>query len=507
MFVPLTLLSAVSLSALGATTPTAPVAPASGCPGLDALNPICQAGGVVGSVASSGVGAVFNGLPQWVASGAEWLLAQIGNVLASTTSIDLGATWFHAHYVEMCALAGVVVLPLLLISTMQAIYRQSPGQLIKAFLVQLPLAMLLGVVAIQIVIVCLSVTDSLCSTVAGGNSSDVDKLLSGVSNGLVGAVGDPTMATFVLLLVGLMVAASSFVLWLELLVRAAAVYVAVLFLPLALATLVWPSISHWCRRLVETLAALILSKFVIVATLSLAASAIASGTAGSGDAGAGFASVLAGGALLLLSTFVPFAILRLIPMVEAGAISHLEGARQRALGPLTGVPRTAASFALKSGLDAHSEAKGAAAVMASGGTPGTAGAGAVGAGGGDGEPEGGEATAENGGNVPTPSGEMSGLPLANGADPNQMDLPDYVPHEIPAAPLKSMPGRADGGTSEAGGAGGASTEGPLGRLVPTGPRNFRRHAARHRPGPGRSGADLSAAARVARSAHAGTGSP
>jgi len=81
---------------------------------------------------------------------------------------------------------------------------------------------------------------------------------------------------------------------------------------------------------------------------------------------------------------------------------------------------------------------------------------------------------------------MSGLPLANGADPNQMDLPDYVPHEIPAAPLKSMPGRAGGGTSEAGGAGGASTEGPLGRLVPTGPRNFdgMQHAiGRDRVGP------------------------
>jgi hypothetical protein len=28
---------------------------------------------------------------------------------------------------------------------------------------------------------------------------------------------------------------------------AAAVYVAVLFLPLALATLVWSGVSHWCR--------------------------------------------------------------------------------------------------------------------------------------------------------------------------------------------------------------------------------------------------------------------
>ena len=151
------------------------------------------------------------------------------------------------------------------------------------------------------------------------------------------------MATFVLLLVGLLVAMGAFVLWLELLVRAAAVYAAVLFLPLALATLVWPAISHMCRRLVETMAALILSKFVIVATLSLAAGAISSGTAGTGDAGSGFASVLAGGALLVLATFVPFSILRLIPMIEAGAVGHLDGLLgSGTTGALTRAPRTAA---------------------------------------------------------------------------------------------------------------------------------------------------------------------
>ena len=304
-------------------------------------------------MAGSGIDAVLNGLSQWVASGAEWLLSQIGNVLISTTTIDIGASWFHQHYVVMTALAGGVVLPLLLVSTMQAVYRQNAGQLIRAFFVQLPLALLLGVVAIQIVILCLSATDAMCTAVAGGSGSDVTALLAGMSNGLVAALGDPTMATFVLLLVGLLVAAAAFVLWLELLVRAAAVYVAVLFLPLALATLVWPSVSHWCRRLVETLAALILSKFVIVATLSLAASAVSSGTAGgsaggdSDGAGSGFASVLAGGALLVLSTFVPFAILRLIPMVEAGAVGHLEGARQRGMAPLTAMPRTAAAYALR----------------------------------------------------------------------------------------------------------------------------------------------------------------
>jgi len=399
----------------------AAAAPASGCTGLQAVDPLCYALGAVGSiggsVATAGIDAVLSGLSQWVASGAEWLLSQIGNVLISTTTIDLGATWFRQHYELMVALAGIVVLPLLLVSTLQAIYRQSAGQLIRAFFVQLPLALLLGVVAIQIVILCLSATDALCTEVAGGSGSDVKALLAGMTKGLIVAVGDPSMATFVLLLVGLLVAAAAFVLWLELLVRAAAVYVAVLFLPLALATLVWPSVSHWCKRLVETLTALILSKFVIVATLSLAAGAVSSGTAGTGDAGSGFASVLAGGALLVLSTFVPFSILRLIPMVEAGAIGHLEGVRQRSTAALTRVPRTAAQFALREGM----AASGAAKLAAMAGPPGTSGGGTGGVGtpgGSDGMSNGmwkdlagteADCNVENGGLIPNENGRMIGL--------------------------------------------------------------------------------------------------
>jgi len=330
---------------------------AAGCTGLDALNPICQVGSIGGSIAASGFESVLDGISQWVASGAEWLLGQIGDVLVSTTTVDVGATWFRVHYGQMTALAGVVVLPMLLISTIQAVVRQNAGQLVRTFLVQLPLALVLGVVAIQVVILGLAATDAMSDAVAGGTGADVTSLLSGVTTGLAAAAADPTIASFVLLLIALLIAVAAFVLWLELLIRAAAVYVAVLFLPLALATLVWPAVSHWCRRLVETLAALIISKFVIVATLSLAAGAVSSGTAGTGAHGAGFSAVLAGGALLVMATFVPFAILRMIPAVEAGAVGHLDGLRARGTAAVTRPARSAALHALNGGLEALGEAR------------------------------------------------------------------------------------------------------------------------------------------------------
>ncbi len=413
---------------------------AAGCTGLDALNPICQAGSIGGSIASSGFETVLSGISQWVASGAEWLLGQIGDVLSSTTTVDVGASWFRTHYGQMTALAGVVILPMLLASTLQAVVRQNPGQLVRTFLVQLPLALLLAVVAIQIVILSLSATDAMSDAVAGGSNVDVNSLLTGVTSGLVAAAADPTIASFVLLLISLLIAVAAFVLWLELLIRAAAVYVAVLFLPLALATLVWPAVSHWCRRLVETLAALILSKFVIVATLSLAAGAVSSGTAGTGTHGSGFSSVLAGGALLVMATFVPFAILRMIPAVEAGAVGHLDGLRERGTAAVSRPARTAAGHALHEGLGALGDARmlaqtaeaaaggGAAAAggAAVGAGAGAAGAGAAGAGAGEG--------AEGAG-----GGTGSGVPMADGDPESQRAYDDAVARGVLPGPKGPKP--------------------------------------------------------------------
>jgi hypothetical protein len=431
---------------------------AAGCTGLDALNPICQVGSLGGSIAASGFESVLSGISQWVASGAEWLLGQIGDVLVSTTTIDVGATWFRTHYGQMTALAGVVILPLLLVSTLQAILRQNPGQLVRTFLVQLPLALLLGVIAIQVVIMSLSATDEMSDAIAGGTGADVTHLLSGVTTGLVAASADPTIASFVLLLIALLIAVAAFVLWLELLIRAAAVYVAVLFLPLALATLVWPAVSHWCRRLIETLAALILSKFVIVATLSLAAGAVSSGTAGTGSHGAGFSAVLAGGALLVMATFVPFAILRMIPAVEAGAVAHLEGLSSRGTATVRALPRTAASHVLNEGLGALGDARLLAATTGGGGVAGGAargaagGAASLGSGSGSGAGAAPEGDADDDG-----QSAMGAIPMAEGDPESQRIYDDAVARGIQRGPKGPKP--IVGWTPEDEGAGGAGDGG------------------------------------------------
>ena len=118
------------------------------------------------------------------------------------------------------------------------------------------------------------------------------------------------LAAFGGFLVVLSAAVVAFVLWLELAVRSAAIAAASLFLPLALVGLAWPATSHWARRLGETLAALVLSKLVIAAVLALAAGLLVSSS--------GVAGVVEGVALLAVAAFAPFALLKLVPVVEAG---------------------------------------------------------------------------------------------------------------------------------------------------------------------------------------------
>jgi hypothetical protein len=75
------------------------------------------------------------------------------------------------------------------------------------------------------------------------------------------------------------------------------------------------------------LAVLILSKFVVVAVISMALAAISAGT------GDGLSGLLTGGALLLIAAAAPFTLLRMVPIIEAGMIGHLEGAGRRAISP------------------------------------------------------------------------------------------------------------------------------------------------------------------------------
>jgi hypothetical protein len=103
--------------------------------------------------------------------------------------------------------------------------------------------------------------------------------------------------------------------------RDAAIYIALFFLPLTFVAMIWPATSRWARRLVELLVAVVFAKFVILSIITLATGAITSTALAEAGESNVFERMVAGSALLVLAAWSPFALLRLIPMMEVAAAS------------------------------------------------------------------------------------------------------------------------------------------------------------------------------------------
>lgn len=270
-------------------------------------------------LASDLIGTFFRTLEHWVTTGTTWVLGETWRALSATTEPIVTGAAFDSEYHVMVLIAVGAVLPLLGLAVIQAIAHQDAGGLLRTAFIRLPMAVLLTGVVIEIVSLGLTATDRASSSLLATGGAPSASLFLHLEVALA-VIGGSNAAAFGGLLLVAVVAVISFVLWIELAVRSAAVAVAALFLPLALAGLVWPATSHWARRLGETLTALVLMKLVMAAVLALAAGALAASSGG-------IASVVEGLALLGLTACSPYALFRLVPMIEAGAMSHLEGAR------------------------------------------------------------------------------------------------------------------------------------------------------------------------------------
>jgi hypothetical protein len=285
------------------------------------INPLTLFSDGVQSVVGFSANTILNGFSSWLADGASSLVSHVTQLISSSTTTDLtpGDRGFFLPTGAMLQLTTFLVLPLLLVATIGAVLRQDLRRLGRTWGVALPGAMLAAGAAVELAAVGLQVTDALCQVVTNSVDPNLQATYANIAKTLTGSLlnGSP----FIAAVIAAVFVLGGMSLWLELILRSAAIYLAVFFLPLALAGLVWPATAHWAKRMVETLVAVILSKFVIVVALSLAVRAVANGSTAD--------DVLAGAANFLLAAFAPFVLLRFTPIIEAAAISHMEGVSRR----------------------------------------------------------------------------------------------------------------------------------------------------------------------------------
>jgi enamine deaminase RidA (YjgF/YER057c/UK114 family) len=315
-----------------------------------------------------------------VASAGQFFLEKVGSLVTTTTSPNVvSPNWFTSQYRVMLALAVVIALPILLVSVAQSIVRADGMQAIRSAFVYLPIAAILSAVGPAMAQILIDVSDWMSAALSNNASADAQKFMNDAGSALA-ALGagtlNPAAPVFGVLLGALIVVLGALSIWLELLLRSAAIYISVLFLPLALAAMIWPAGWRWCRRLIEFLIAIIFAKVFIVAIVNLAAAGLARG--GLGDK---FEGVLAGGALLLMAAFTPIALLKLIPLAEAAVVTagHQRAALRQATAGATALTTSSSVVSSMIQTRFRSGAATAAAPAAGWAAPAAAAAGAVGA--------------------------------------------------------------------------------------------------------------------------------
>jgi hypothetical protein len=271
---------------------------------LDALT-----GGGATKIAARAVGLVA--VATAVVAGAQYALTETGKLVSSASTPDVRAPWFSAYYWRMAAVAVLLTLPFLFAAAIQALLRSDITLLARSAFGYLPVGMLAVGIAAPVTALLLAASDEMSAIVSSAGGHGAAAILE--RSVPVGLVAGATSSMFVAFFVSLFTVAAAVTLWIELLIREAAVYVIVLMLPLFFASMVWPARRIWAVRAVELLVALILSKFAIVAVLSLGGAALGHALV------PGIQSLLAGTTLVLLAAFSPWAMLRLLPLHELAA--------------------------------------------------------------------------------------------------------------------------------------------------------------------------------------------
>jgi hypothetical protein len=268
--------------------------------------------------------AALSAMAVWVVGGARLVLHETAAVISATTRPELQSTWFSSSYWRMAGISALLTLPFLFAAAIQALLRSDLSLLLRSAFGYLPLGALAVSIAAPLTQLLLAASDELSGLVSSASgfttAGFAHETALGISLGVV--------SSFPVFFAGLLAVAATMTLWIELLIRAAAVYVVVLMLPLFFAALVWPARRIWAVRAVELLLALILSKFAIVAVLALGGAALGHTSLPS------VTQMLAGTTLVLLAAFTPWALLRLLPLHElAAGVEGMRGAGNRGLTP------------------------------------------------------------------------------------------------------------------------------------------------------------------------------
>ncbi|MET7936260.1 hypothetical protein [Streptomyces sp. NPDC005322] len=269
-------------------------------------------------------------LARGCADAASWLVGKLSKLVKETANVDFTNEAFLRQYAVVFAASTVLTLILWLLAVAKRAIRGVPlGEALSEAIGFLWLTVLASAFTPLILYTVVTATDAVTDAIASGTGADNDAFFGSFSQALkqdedIG--GGPIM----LIVVSLVTILAAGVLCLELVIRAALLYVGALLGTAVYSGLVDKNMWGHVRRWAGIMIAVILVKPVIVTVLALAGALSASG-----DKPDAFSAVVSGLSIIILAIFASAMIYRFVPgfgdeIVKARSASSDPASRQAA---------------------------------------------------------------------------------------------------------------------------------------------------------------------------------
>ncbi|MBK5996102.1 hypothetical protein ACFCXC_31575 [Streptomyces microflavus] len=256
-------------------------------------------------------------LAQGCADAAAWIVGKLSEAVDSTANVDFTNPKFLQQYAVIFAASTILTLVLWLLAVTKRAIRGVPlTTAISEAVGFLWLTVLASAFTPLILYTIVSATDGVTEVIASSTGGQTDVFFGSFAEALKKGTdigGGPIM----LIVVSLVSIVAAGVLWLELVIRAALLYVGALLGIVVYAGLVDKNMWGHVRRWAGIMIAVIMVKPVIVIVLGLA------GALSAGDGPDAFSAVVSGLAIILLAIFASAMIYRFVP----GFGDEIQGAR------------------------------------------------------------------------------------------------------------------------------------------------------------------------------------
>ncbi|MYW06907.1 hypothetical protein GT034_00800 [Streptomyces sp. SID2563] len=251
------------------------------------------------------------------ADAAAWIVGKLSDAVKGTANVDFTNTRFLQQYAIVFAASTVLTLVLWLLAVAKRAIRGVPlTTAISEAIGFLWLTVLASAFTPLILYTIVSATDGVTEVIASSSGGQTDVFFGSFAQALKkdSDIGGGPIMLIVVSLVSILAAG---ILWLELVIRAALLYVGALLGTAVYAGLVDKNMWGHVRRWAGIMIAVIMVKPVIVVVLGLA------GALSSDDGPDAFSAVVSGLAIILLAIFASAMIYRFVP----GFGDEIQGAR------------------------------------------------------------------------------------------------------------------------------------------------------------------------------------